>query len=282
MRFPRTLCERKLREALAALKASRPQEALQATTAARQAFDKMKIDMGDDVPTTAGEMEDFAGHIAYCTGSALFRLGQLRESSGFLQSALSHFERTQNPAIAATLRMLGVVLRGLGQGEEALKCYRRAVAISQTQGDERELHMIEHNAGNLCCELRRGQEALDWYTMAKEGYQRLNLPAKEADVEQGIGATLMQMGNLQGASQAYQRARSLLEGTGSVGQIAGVDLSIGSAELFQGRFDHAITYFERARSALRGQAEWMDLYLKAVECLANACEKSGRHAEPED
>ena len=239
----------------------------------------MTRDIGDDVPITTVERDDFQGNIDWLEGVALVQVGRFGEAAEQLQNAVHCFERTGNENLPAALGSLGVAFRQLGKVDDSLKCYHKTADLLRDAGDEVNLPRIQQNAGNLCQQTQRNEEALHWFTEAKSRFHALGLPEKEGEIEQGVGCTLLQMDRIEEAVSAWNRARALFEEAGAKRKIAQIEMNLGSLAGSVGDSKTATEHLERAVTICRSLSETGPEFVAAVQMLVRAYMESGRKDE---
>ena len=279
MRFPRTLCEQHLQEALHALKENNPSAVLKAAAEAERAFTEMLQDIGDDEPLTPEELRDFKGHINAFTGNALMQLGRFQEAAESLKVGVACFEAAQNDRLPETLSNLSVVFRRMGQPDEALKCCLKSIEILRFLGDELNLHTTELRAGNIFQQLGKQDEALLWFNHAKEGFKRLDLQEQQGDAEHGIGVSMAQLRRFQEASEAWDQASVLFNVVGAKRKQSQVEMNLAGVAFQLGDIEDAVRHLESAYNSCNLLPDAQAEYQAAAKMLAQAYMQVGRNSD---
>ncbi|RJP54068.1 MAG: tetratricopeptide repeat protein [Anaerolineaceae bacterium] len=279
MRFPRTLCERHIQEALRALNEDNPSAVLKAAEEASRAYSEILQDIGDDEPLTTEELADFKGHINAFTGHALMLLGRFQEAVEPLKIGAACFEETQNDRLPWTLSNLGVVLRRNGQLDEALTCCLRTVEILRSHGEELNLHTAEQRAGNIFQQAGRHDDALLWFNQAKEGFKRLSLHEQQGDAEHGIGVSMAQIRRFAEATEAWEQAGRHFHAAGAKRKLSQVEMNLAGVAFQQGDIERAIRHLECAINSCHLLPDAKAEYQAAAQMLARAYMQVGRNSD---
>lgn len=156
----------------------------------------------------------------------------------------------------------GAVYRRLGQHDEALADYDRAIQLDATDS------IAYRNRGNLLLNQEQYEKALADY------YEAIRLDPGDAIACLHAGISLTELGRLRGSLRYFDRASALGAPDGAR-YGASVRLSIGTEFADDGDFEEALRYFEEAAQLgdPRG-AEWattarMELSFRALQ-LANS------------
>jgi tetratricopeptide (TPR) repeat protein len=210
-----------------------------------------------------------AGRAAQSESGALQLIGQHPESGPLWQvlgaalrmqgkDALQALETAARllPADAGAHNNLGNALCDHGRLDEAVACYRRALALN---GEFAEAH---NNLGNALLDLGRLDEAVDSYR------RTLELKPGYAEAHGNLGNALRGLGRLDEAVASYRRAVEL----SADGSEALNNLGLALRDL--GRLDEAVACYHQALAIRPGYAE-------AYSNLGIAQRLQGRTAEAE-
>jgi tetratricopeptide (TPR) repeat protein/tRNA A-37 threonylcarbamoyl transferase component Bud32 len=201
--------------------------------------------------------------------AVLNNIGNVRESQGKLEDALTHHERAlvireealgaRHPHVAASLDNIGVVLRGRGKLADALTHHERALAIFEDALGSRhpDVAAALNNIGNVLEDQGEPEAALTHYERALAIFAEALGPrhVHVAVALDNIGNVLRRQGKLEDALTHYERALAISEealGPGHLG-IASPLNNIGNVLRRQGKLEDALTHHERAL-AVREQA----------------------------
>jgi tetratricopeptide (TPR) repeat protein len=242
----------------------------------------MRRDMGDDVPPTPAEWDDFEGNIDWLAGTALLILEDVEPAAERLEAAIARFARTGNESITPALSTLGVALRKLGRLDDALGRYQQAVSLLREAGDEINLPIVQQNAGNLCQQAQRNEEALSWYAEAKDKFHTQGLVEKEGEIDQGVGCVLFQMGRPAEAASAWERASACFETAGATKKVVQIEMNLGSSAAARCDFDSEVMHLEHAVALSRSLTGTEPECAVAAQMLARAYIRLGRIREALD
>jgi tetratricopeptide (TPR) repeat protein len=137
-----------------------------------------------------------------------------------------------NPVAAAYHNNLGEAYRGLERLDEALACYRRALALDPTQADA--TYNLNLQVGNILQAQGKLEEAADCYRRAIEAKPTLAAP------HFNLGNTIRELGRILEAIDCYRRAVQLQP------DLAEAHNNLGSVLLDEGQLAEAGACFQRA------------------------------------
>lgn len=213
--------------------------------------------------------------------ACLANAGSCHSAEGRWEQARTCFEqaleiaRADGVAIeeAAALNNLGIVAKKEGRYQDAIALYTRAIAIERDLGHQAAIVRCLNNIGGL--HMERDEWALGRQAMA-EGLQlceRYGLEGSIPNLAFGVGAAMLELGDLDGAERHLQRALDSSRHTGIPVVALFAEANLGRVAARGRRFAEAI---ERLRGAARSARErgWINESLQCAlfygECLREA------------
>jgi tetratricopeptide (TPR) repeat protein len=226
-------------------------------------------------------------------GRFTYRLGQYNKARELVQESLeilNELEARDQPAAAIEkafpLRVLGSILRGDGEYQQAGQLYQESLAIYRRQGDDlgtagvlKQLGIVAGSLGEYDEARRLFQEALELYRAtgdqygiantlndlgivahrtgqyaeAQRLYQECLAIRRQIGHRWGVGTTLNNLGYLAFAQGQYAEATQLLEESLSIQSdigdrynIANSLVNLGATVRELGKYDQARSYFSEA------------------------------------
>ena len=210
-----------------------------------------------------------------------WRSGRYLDSLKFLTSALAAAGREAGPAdVAMVHRMLAGTHRGLGNLAQATRELRRAVQVSEAEGDIPGAALGRHSLGVLLRESGASGEALEYFIAALSAFEQLgNLLGRGAALN-GIGSARYDLGQYDEGLEYCQQSLTLLDGTDDVNGRAHALFSLGRIRVALGNHEAAVADFERARGLYRSLA-YESREARTLVWLADALRGACRPREAE-
>ena len=141
---------------------------------------------------------------------------------------------------------LGYAYNGLGQREQALHYYNRALLISKEVGDQDGLATILTSIGNIYDNLGQREEALSYHNQALPIMEKSEHPEGLAATLNNIGLIYDNSGQFEKAIAYYKRALAISKEIGDwTGQGTALN-NIGTIYLKIGQWETALAYFNKA------------------------------------
>ena len=190
------------------------------------------------------------GDVAYLCNA----IGLVYDNLGQRQEALTYYERAlpireevgDRSGLAVTLNNIGAVYNNLGQRQEALTYYKRALPIYEEVGDRATLAVTLSNIGLVYDNLGQRQEALTYYERALPIREEVGDRSGLAVTLNNIGRVYNNLGQRQEALTYYKRALPIYEEVGDRATLAVTLSNIGVVYDNLGQRQEALSYYERA------------------------------------
>ena len=187
-------------------------------------------------------------------GAVYNALGEKQQALDYYQKALPLRQAVGDRAgQAATLNNIGSVYYDLGEKQQALDYYQKALPLSQAVGDRAGQAATLNNIGSVYYDLGEKQQALDYYQKALPLSQAVGDRAGEAATLNNIGSVYYDLGEKQQALDYYQQALPLRQ---AVGDRAGEATTLGN-----------MAYLERNRGNLQAALTPMQDSINIIEDL---------------
>ncbi|MEU4053457.1 tetratricopeptide repeat protein [Streptomyces olivaceus] len=211
-----------------------------------------------------------------------WRSGRNLDALKYLTSALEAARREAGPAdVAMVHRMLAGTYRGLGNLAQATQELRRAVRVSEDDGDVPGVAMGRYVLGVLLRENGAPSEALEHFTAALSAFERLGDPLGSGAALNGIGSACYDLGQYDEGVEHCLRSLTLLDTTDDVNGRAHVLFSLGRIRVALAAYEAAIMDFERARD-LYQSLNYGSREARTLVWLAEALCGAGRPREAEE
>lgn len=176
------------------------------------------------------------------TRGAAERAGEIARAIGD-QRLLGEAEERRATALAT-----------LGEPDEALQIYRRAIPLIEAGGDLLVLWRTINNAGSTYGDLGRMEESGRYAEQALAVAERIGNPDQTAFLLGNLGNLLIALGDWEGAGAYLQRAMTLL-GDERVANSAGPLVFLGQLALNEGRWEEAAQRLEEALTVSQGTGD---------------------------
>lgn len=208
-----------------------------------------------------------------------WRSGRHLDALRHLGQALEAARRVSGPAeVAMVHRMLGGTHRSLTDLPRATGELRRAVRVSQDDGDALGAALGRHILGVLLRESGAPGEALEHFTEALSAFEQLGDPLGRGAALNGIGCARYDLGQFDAGLDYCKRSLALLDGTDDVNGLAHLLFSVGRIRFAMGDLETASADFERAR-ALYASLAYASREARTLVWLADTLRSADRIAE---
>ncbi|SEE41102.1 Predicted ATPase [Streptomyces sp. 3213] len=176
-----------------------------------------------------------------------WRSGRNLDARKYLTGALEAAGRVADPAdVAMVHRMLAGTHRSLADLPRTMGELRRAVRVSEDDGDVLGAALGRHILGVVLRESGAPGEAMEHFTAALAAFERLGDSLGRGAALNGIGSAHYDLGQCDIGLEYCRRSLTLLEGTDDLNGLAHVLFSLGRIRLSLGDHVAAIGDFERA------------------------------------
>ncbi|GAA1368504.1 tetratricopeptide repeat protein [Catellatospora chokoriensis] len=191
---------------------------------------------------------------------------------GALQYAVDAFGR------AKVQQGLGRMHRGLGNTDEAVRCYRQALAVFRLHGPELEIALTLLALGDVYRYARAWDPARNCLEQSHRILEDLHQRRALAIVKRSLGALDRLKGDWQAAERYYLDATAMLEELGDKRWVAATRLSLADVYLDRGNSSKAAALLEECLTEFEriGDTHWQALTLRS---LGEALRMQQRFAE---
>ena len=186
-------------------------------------------------------------------GRALVRSGQADAALAPLRKAEASFSDQAAEGLEEASRMASVALaeqgdalRHLGRLEDAAIALRRAIALHEERGDQRQLAEVRVNLGIVRIRQGRTADALETFHRARALFEELDDPVAVANTWHQVGTAYDQMDQPTQAESAYQKALRLRARSEDRSGEAVTLVQLGNLYRATDRVEEAVTCFVRA------------------------------------
>lgn len=211
-----------------------------------------------------------------------WRSGRHLDARKYLTSALEAARREAAPAdVAMVHRMLAGTYRSLADLPQATVELRRAVRLSEDDGDVLGAALGQHILGVLLRESGAPGEALDHFIAALSAFEQLGDILGQGAALNGIGSARYDLGQYDTGLDYCRRSLTLLEGTDDLNGLAHLLFSLGRIRLALREYEGAIADFERAHGLYRS-LNYSSREARTLVWLSDTLGGAGRSLEAED
>jgi DNA-binding SARP family transcriptional activator/tetratricopeptide (TPR) repeat protein len=169
-----------------------------------------------------------------------------------LSGAVDVFERLQDQhGLAVALRTLGNGLRRMGQLEQALACFTRALRLYEASPDPVGRWQALRYVGQAQLDLGNATEALRVLLSAQQAARQADRPRLLAQSKYWIGQARLALGELTEATGDFQYVLDTVGDSDVLGRAYAIH-GLGEAALRAGRLDEAEAHLSRAASVAGG------------------------------
>ena len=184
---------------------------------------------------------------AYLELGKILSLGNFPEPAlAQLQQAAQRFQALDNPLmLSVTLSNQGDCLSALGQLNEAIDCYCKAIEFAECCGDQRG---VAANKVQLATLRRKQQDydaALAEYESARVLFEQLSEPESVATLWHQIGIVYRTLQHHEAAEQAYQNALHITVPLGDKTKVASTLFELAHVYRALGRLEQAAQLYQQ-------------------------------------
>ncbi|MCP5002352.1 MAG: tetratricopeptide repeat protein, partial [Planctomycetes bacterium] len=144
------------------------------------------------------------------------------------------------------LNNIAIEYKSLGQFDEALDFYNRALEIQQQLGDQERVGRVLHNMGVVYRDTGDPAQALELHLRALEIREQIGVPRSIARTLSNIGSDYRDLGELEKAAAYFQRSIGMWEEIGSKPGLVEALTSIAELHRQVGSYEAAREALERA------------------------------------
>lgn len=223
-----------------------------------------------------GDVEN-ANIIRLGLGATYENLGRYSEAKSLYQSALEHWQKTENNVWLANLyNNLGVLEHLTGNFEQAILCYEKALHHARVSGSVRYEAFVLAGIGDVYADLEATPEARAAYQQARViaeriqvNYLRIYLNAQEASLYGQDGDEALGYKLIESARQLTRRESPSMEAYLC-------DLEFAGLKIRQGEPNDALPFLEKAAAFFETEGQKVQLE-KSDLYLALAYGQTGEH-----
>ena len=187
-------------------------------------------------------------------GSLWYWAAVSRQLLGDNETALAHYRRAlavheaagNQREVAATLNSYAGALGDGGHRAESLEALVRAHAIFAELGEDRGRAAVAQSLGNHYAALEDYVAAQSYYEQSVELRRAMDNPRYLADGLMGLGVNLRDLERIDEARTVLEEALTLYREEGDEGGLAGVLTNLGNLERVERRFDAALAAYTEA------------------------------------
>ncbi|MGW0845639.1 tetratricopeptide repeat protein [Streptomyces sp. NPDC002787] len=215
------------------------------------------------------------------------RLGEYLDWRRYFDDKITVFRAAQEAAHRAGNRLgeasawtsLGVALRGIGRGEEAIDAHTRARNMFEAAGDHSGEAMVLGNLASALREAGRGEDAISAITCARDLFNAAADLRGEAGAWNNLGTALQSVGRGEEAIDALTRSRDLHKAAGDRHGEAMAWINLGGALHVARRMKEASEAYQEALEIFWQFEDWyragaalhnLALYCEDANCLSEA------------
>jgi tetratricopeptide (TPR) repeat protein len=203
-------------------------------------------------------------------GFTQFQQGRLAAARVSCQYAVEHGDARRTPEVVAdALAVLDIVEVNLGLPVDGRRA-RRALRLHERRGDLAGQARVLTQIGYRAYFDGRWNDAVGFYTEARELVERLGDSSNVAVANGNIAEILLDQGRIEEAEVALREAIRVWRSSGSENDVAFGRVLLGRALARQGRYDDAQAQLDQARTCFVEQGAKMDVVDADVfqaECL---------------
>jgi class 3 adenylate cyclase/tetratricopeptide (TPR) repeat protein len=219
---------------------------------------------------TGSVAADLRAEMRVSIGFTQFQQGRLAAARVSLQYAVEHADARRTPEVVAdALAILDMVDVNLGYPVDGRRA-RRAVRLHERTGDLAGQARVLTQIGYRAYFDGRWDDAVGFYTEARELVERLGDTSNVAVANGNIAEILLDQGRIEEAEVALREAIRVWRASGSENDVAFGRALLGRVLARQGRYDDADVQLNKARTCFIEQGARMDVVDADVfqaECL---------------
>jgi len=188
--------------------------------------------------------------------NALWKNGEALKNAGKCREAIAEYEqciaventcaKPRSTRIAVATNQAGYCYGQIGQLDQAISYYEKALAIFQANNDQRTTAILLSNLGNIYDNKGDQKTALSYYQSAFELNQQIGNEEGMAINLNDMGAAASDRGEYDAALQYYERALTLNKKLNLEKNIAINLNNIGMTQYELGDYDQALSSYEEA------------------------------------
>ena len=177
-------------------------------------------------------------------GAAYYGLSNYEKALQFFQHAQIVYERIgDKQGLADTYNNIAIIYSEvLGQRDEAMNYYRRALALAEKTGYKSRVAAILSNMANISAYKRDFKTATDQYERALKLYEELGNVSGQSAIYINLGDAYYEQGDLTGAESYWREALILAEQLGDTFYEATIFHNLSRIATEQGRYDKSLDF----------------------------------------
>jgi len=185
-------------------------------------------------------------------GTAHLNLHRFDLAHDLFAAALELSHTAQDPGVEATAREhLGLAARGMGNHEEAMAHFTRALAITEQRCHRRGSALHLRRLGETLCAVNRHNEAVSYLRQAADVATEIGDTVLRARALTRLGAAFTELDQVSAASAALTEADSILAASGSPQYRAETIEALADLSLHRGDRSTARRHFQTALELYR-------------------------------
>lgn len=231
--------------------------------------------------SSAAASGDRDGEVAALVGvgAAKIAIGAHVSAQEHLETALVVAELADlDRGRTAALHQLGQLAASRGEQAEALRMFKRGVAVAERIGDHHRVGRFHYGIGRVLCTIDRHHEALDHMHQARWQARRTGDKAAEMGCLLELGSISLELHDFEVAASHCELALSMAEGVADLAAVARACVALCRIAKERRRFGAAIRFGHRAVDVLRGSQN-LASQADAAEVLGAALHAGGEHDE---
>lgn len=180
-------------------------------------------------------------------GMVCQKIGQYEQALGYYQRALEIAQERENcTSIAESFNNIGVVYQKLGQYQRVLEFYQQALTLQLEIGDRNGEASTLNNIGVAYESLGDYQQALEYYQQALAILQDFSVREKKDVMLNNVGAVYQKLGQHEQALGFYQQALLIRQKNGQGTQKGTFYNNIGVVQQELGQYHQALQSYQQA------------------------------------
>ncbi|MGK5551456.1 tetratricopeptide repeat protein [Actinomadura kijaniata] len=173
--------------------------------------------------------------------------GEYEQALKWYQSSLLIFEESDDrPGMAYNYHQFGILAQEQGEYEQALKWYQRSLILKEELGDRPGIAASYHQLGILAQEQGQYEQALKWYQRSLPIFEESDNRPGMAHSYHQLGILAQGQGQYEQALKWYQRSLILKEELGDRSGVARSHGNLGMIAQEQGEYEQALEWYQRS------------------------------------